>query len=266
MAANNSDAAPKSLESVLAEIEAKFASLSEQPALRHDGASIYLRGVEDIVDPYINGILADLPDNKKTSDLIELVRKRRSVLFLSSGMKPEIVGICKQVLSFGVAGLALSLGFADKFRYLPPAVQKAVIIGGIFYIDMLILSLLVLILYTMQARFRYPFLYFFRIGNTWPAFYYGSISSDVPRSAIQTLRQHLKGATRYAQDFVRFTHKLIHETEQETLRTELQQYFLLLAYSGYVHQFSLRLGNLFVYGIAWSLCTSVALVILGMIR
>jgi hypothetical protein len=41
-------------------------------------------------------------------------------------MKPEILGICKQVLSFGVAGLALSLGFADRFRYLPPAVQKAI--------------------------------------------------------------------------------------------------------------------------------------------
>jgi hypothetical protein len=256
---------PKGHEAVLADIDAEYARVADQRSLRRDPVSTYINRLEDIVDPYIDTILIKL-NGKNAPDLIELIRKRRTALFLSSGMKPEILGICKQVLSFGVAGLALSLGFADRFRYLPPAVQRAIIIGGIFYIDMLIVSLLVLIVYTLQARFRYPFLYFDRIGNTWAAFYYGSISSDVPRRAIQFRRDRLKGATRYAQDFLRFADKVVQETERETLRAELQQYFLLLAYSGYAHQFSLRLGNWFVYGIGWSVCTSCVLVGMAVLR
>jgi hypothetical protein len=265
MAIDESGPMPRPIDAVLAEVEAEYSRASEEAPLSREGFATCLHRFEDIVDPYIDELLSGVPQSK-VSALIELIRKRRSTLFLSSGLKPEIVGICKQVLSFGAAGLALSLGFADKYAHLPVPVQKTIIIGGIFYLDMLVVSLLILVLYTMQARFRYPFLYFDRIGNTWPAFYYGSISGDVPRSTLQTMHQRLKGAARYAQDFLRFASRAVNETEHQTLRAELQQYFLLLAYSGYAHQFSLRLGNLFVYGVGWSVCTCLVLIALGVAR
>jgi hypothetical protein len=78
-----------------------------------------------------------------------------------------VVGICKQVLAFGIAGIALAVGFLDKLKTVPLGAQKLLAVIGVFYVELLLCSLFVLIMYTLQSRFRYPFLYFDRIGNTW---------------------------------------------------------------------------------------------------
>jgi hypothetical protein len=56
--------------------------------------------------------------------LTERIRNRRSALSLASDINTEVVGICKQVLAFGAAGLGLSLGFADKLVCFPAACRK----------------------------------------------------------------------------------------------------------------------------------------------
>lgn len=129
--------------------------------------------------------LARLPSD--SLKLTERIRKRRLNLSPSSEITDAVVGICQQILAFGAAGLGLSLGFADKLRLLNPGLQKAITIAGIVYFELMLVSLLVLIWYLLQAHFRYPFLSFKLIGNTWPSFYYGSISSDVPRSRSNCL-------------------------------------------------------------------------------
>jgi len=87
------------------------------------------------------------------------------------------------------------------------------------------------------------------------------VSPDVPRWPVQFPRQVFRGASLYAQDLARFADRVVKETDQEELRLELQQYFLLLAFQGYVNQFSLRMTNLFFYGISGVLITLITLAI-----
>lgn len=155
--------------------------------------------------------------------------------------------------------LGLTVGFADKIKLLAPALQKGIVIAGIVYFELVLVSLLVLFWYLLQARFRYPFLHFQQIGNTWPWFYYASISAGVSRWPIQFPRQLFRSGVLYAEDLVRFADRVVSENETEELRLELQQYFLLLSYQGYVNQFSLRLTNLFFYGFAGSLASGLIL-------
>jgi len=229
------------------------------PWFRSPKYSVLFAEIETAADQFLSSV-ASAASGKET-DIVDRIRKRRSSLSLSSDITSEVVGVCKQVLAFGAAGLGLSLGFADKILVLNPAVQKAIAIAGIVYLELVLVSLLVLLWYLLQARFRYPFLSFERIGNTWPWFYYASISPEVPREPIQFAPRRLRSAALYAKDIVRFASKVVAETEADELRLEMQQYFLLLSYQGYVHQFSLRLTNLFFYGFTGALLTGLFLTI-----
>jgi hypothetical protein len=227
----------------LAEIEKAYqAKVSSVPWLMPPDYSVLFADIERAAETFLVDVTQTAAEPKC---LTERIRKRRSALSLASDINTEVVGICKQVLAFGAAGLGLSLGFADKLVLLPVGLQKAIVIAGIVYFELVLVSLLVLFFYLLQARFRYPFLSFERIGNTWPWFYYASVSPEVPRAPVQTPREGFLAACLYGKDLVRFANKAIGETEQEELRVEIQQYFLLLAYQGYVHQFSLRLTNIF---------------------
>jgi hypothetical protein len=192
----------------------------------------------------------------KPEDLIGVIKGRREHLSLSSGITNQIVSICQQILAFGAAGLALTVGFIDKIRQFSIPVQKSLAIVGLFYSELVLLSLVVLLWYMLQARFRYPSLYFDNIGNAWPFFYYATIT-PVARAPIQTARQRLAASVAYAKDFANFTEKVMKEQPKERLRAELQQYFLLMSYQAYVHQFSLRLASIFVYGFTGAVCTAV---------
>jgi hypothetical protein len=251
------DQNPLDLDPVIASIENAAANSSSFPAA--------MQAIETLVDPIIDAMLQTVPEQKQGA-LLELIRKRRASLSLSSSSKTEIVGICKQILAFGAAGIGLSIGFSDKFTAAAPQMQKTIVVGGIFYAEMMLISLIVMILYTMQARFRYPYLYFDKIGNAWPFFYYASISEATPRWPWHRNSQLVKGGKLYAEDYLRFAQKVISEDTRGELRAELQQYFLLVSYQGYAHQFSLRLVNTFFYGFAGAFVTLLVLIVWAVIR
>lgn len=229
----------------------------------------------------INGWKADLPEIERAANdavdnllatlqgkdtaknaLLEVVKDRRGKIPLSTGITDQIIGICQSLLAFGAGGLALSLAFIDKASKLSVPVQKYLAIAGIFYVELVIVSVLTLILYMLQARFRFPFLYFSKSGNAWPWFYYASINPDVPRGAVQFARKRLKASELYAQDLVKFTQRVLEEDDTRRLRNEIQQYFLLMSYQGYVNQFSLRLANLFMYGFVGAFIAALIMLLL----
>jgi hypothetical protein len=195
-----------------------------------------------------------------TNDKLKDIHARRDKLPLSSDITNQVISVCGTLLGFGAAGVRLSVGFADKIRQLTPLAQKIIVAAGIVYSELAAVSLMVLVLYMIQARFRYPFLYLKKIGNTWPWFYYATISPDISRRAVQTNDELLAAARHYATDFIAFANKVIGETPGDELRNELQQYYLLIAYQGYVQQFSLRLTNLFFYGLIASIGAAVFLI------
>jgi hypothetical protein len=220
--------------------------------------------VETVAEDFIQEITGQLTDDDAPK-VLERVRRRRADLVTGSDITSEIVGTCQQILAFGGAGLALSIGFADKLSSLTPAWQKLLVIAGIAYFELVVWSLIVLLLHIIQARFRYPFLYFTKIGNAWPWFYYASVSPDISRAPLQFAPSRVLAAARYAQDLIRFTDKTCAETLRDELRNEIKQYFLLLSYQGYVNQFSLHLTNLFAYGFLSSFVSAVALAIFAVV-
>lgn len=215
--------------------------------------------VEEIVDSFLTQRIKTAGDRTK---LMEVVKARRDKLSLSSGITTPIIGICQQILAFGGAGVALTIGFIDKVRHFDPVIQKVLAVVGIFYAELIVLSLVVLLIYMLQARFRYPSIYFERIGNAWPFFYYASIT-PVSRNPLQGSRTRFEASVNYAKDLVRFSDKVLSENEEDRCRAELQQYFLLVSYQAYVHQFAVRLAALFMYGFIAAVAT--ALVMFGLI-
>lgn len=217
--------------------------------------------VERVADGCLNDLLGSLTDT--ASDVLaDRFKDRRERLSLSTGITDQIIGICQQILAFGAGGIALAVPFLDKVASLSPGLQKALALASLFYGELIGLSLVVLVLYVMQARFRYPFLYFEKIGNTWPYFYYSSISPETPRSAFPLPAFHRQGGLLYARDILRFAQRTLTETHQDRARNELQQYFLLVAYQAYVNQFSLRLANCFLYGLVGAIASTVVLALL----
>lgn len=177
--------------------------------------------IDDQTDAEVTTLLNSL-DESSCKDVLKRIRSRRDNLSLSSESTHHVLGVCGQLLGLGAAGLALSVEFFDKIRQFEPLVQKIVVSVGIVYIELVLVSLLVLILYMLHARFRYPFLYFRKIGNTWPWFYYTTISPNVSRRAVQTPQELLHAADRYAGDFLEFSRKAISETHSDEVRNELQ--------------------------------------------
>lgn len=199
----------------------------------------------------LSRLIIKLAKNKSTARLKELrmtITEYRKSVPLGTGITNQILSICQQILAFGIAGFALSLGFLDKIHTLHDSTQRLITIGGVFYGQLMLVSLYVLILYMAQARFRYPFLHLEKTGNSWLHFYYASISEDVPYSTFQTKSSKLKANTLYAQDFLKFVGKTVSIDEKRLLKAELQQYFLLISLQGYNNQQSLRLANHFIYG------------------
>jgi hypothetical protein len=238
----------------LESLEANIAKLAAEQSRKISLFSLWqdlFTPIEDLTDAFIDQRIAAHTDS---NGLIDTIKSRRDRLSLSTGITDQIVGICQQILSFGAAGLALTIGFIDKIKQFSVPVQKWLAVVGIFYFELVILSLIVLILYMLQARFRYPFIYFRKIGNAWPFFYYSSIT-PVPRSPLQTRKQRFDSAVAYSNDFARFTDRLFTEDIKAKLRVELQQYFLLMSYQAYVHQFSLRLASVFTYGFVAAVAT-----------
>src|SRR5689334_20455 len=223
---------------------------------------LLLEKIEAEAEDFLNHAVAHLSTPHQRKAVCLSIKDRRDKLALRTGITDQIISICQQILAFGAAGLALTIGFIDKVRLFSPGVQKALTVGGIFYTELVLISLLVLILYMLQARFRYPFLQFTKIGNTWSSFYYASISSRVPRSPIQTAHQIILADTLYALDLAKFAMKCVTETPEEKLRNDIRQYFLLISYQGYVNQFSLRLANLFFYGFFGAIVGAIVLSLL----
>jgi hypothetical protein len=197
----------------------------------------------------------------RCQELARVLAERRSRLDLATSSKESIVGTCQQILAFGTAGLALSVPFLSEAQKLSQDAKRLLGIAGTSALELVAVSLIVLLVHVWQTRFRYPFLEFESIGNAPAYFYYAAISSATPRREFQTSKDRIKGAALYATDLLKFAKWNLNLDGRQELRTELQQYFLLLSYQGYVNQFSLRLTNLFFYGFLGTILAFIVLVV-----
>lgn len=228
-----------------------------------------LAKIEQDAEQAIESELAKLKPEELAALAVSL-RERRKQVTTGAAYANEVVATSKQILTFGGAGIGLAAAFSRELATLPPALLAIIASAALFYLNLIALSLYTLFSYLWQARFRYPFLYFTKIGNTIPNFYYSAISASTPRHTFQTADEKLEAARLYAMDLKAFLSymippraedekpvadtaaKLWIEGNARAVRDELQQYFLLLAYQGYVNQYEVRLTNQFLYGLVSS--------------
>jgi hypothetical protein len=245
-----------------------------------------LDGVESQAEQEIDKLMEGLNEGQ-LKELLETVRQRRGLVDTNAAYGNEVVSTSKQILAFGGAGIGLVAAVATKLADLPPQFLKLVGLVTLFYLNLTGLSLFTILQFVWLTRFRYPFLYLRKIGNTIPFFYYQAISPEVPRSTLQTAEEKYLAVELYAKDFVKFVKHLIPDMvasaasddpqgkrvasvdtdkpdlrlKRRVVRDELQQYFLLISYQGYVNQFEVRMNNQFFYGVSASIVSTIVLAV-----
>lgn len=253
-----------------------------------------LDAIEQQADKELDDLLSQLSP-KQIQELLDTIRARRSLITSGPAYQNEVVSISKQMLTFGAAGIGLTVAFAKDLSNLPPLFLRAIGVAGIFYLNLIALSLFSIFVFLWQSRFRYPFLYFRKIGNAVPFFYYQTLSPQTPRSTFQTAEEKCTAAKLYADDLLSFLHHLLPEMptdglsndahgtpvpsadaksaaacktgdaqererrlKRRVVRDELQQYFLVIAYQGYTNQYEVRMNNQFLYGLISSAIAAAA--------
>ena len=235
-----------------------------------------LDALETATETRINKELEGL-DPAQLAELTKSTREQRKLISTGAAYGNEVVSTSKQILAFGAAGIGLTAAFSKDLATLPTPLLKLIGVAAIFYLNLSILALYTLFCFLWQTRFRYPFLYFSRIGNAVPYFYYRAISTETPRTVFQTAAEKMIGASHYANDLVDFVRYLRPPTKdsdgggaegtaaldcaRKQARDELQQYFLHLSYQGYVNQYEVRMNNQFLYGLIASVAAALALAV-----
>jgi len=218
--------------------------------------------IDNAADNVVNQILATVTSDVGRYVLRERVKHLRT-LGAGKGTSADdnLIRTCQILLGFSLAAVTFLLTFSEHIRTLPITIAKLLVAIGLSFGVVLFTSLFVLVVHTIQNRFRYPFLYFEKIGNPWNWFYYGCISPDTPRwPFVWPKRLRFKGAKLYAVDLARFVRNAVKEDKAAALRSDLQHFFLMMSYQGYGLQFELRNQNWFVYGVGAALFGLVLLV------
>jgi len=231
-----------------------------------------IRSLEDKVDAELNSIISSIGYGKKAESrldyLIEKVRKRRASLTVKPEFTPEVVGIAKQIVAFGAAGLSFALAFGEKIPANLGAFSLALMA---LYANVTIVSLIILIWFFAQARTRYPWLFLHKLGNSSKYFYYASDpllkmsyrpfyppASFRDRGLAQDIEKYLDNLNRLSQDTVK-------ESKKDELRSELIQYHLLIAYQGYLDQYEQQLTHIALYGFIGSAICAFIVLALGVL-
>jgi len=203
-----------------------------------------------LIDKQLSRFDSGSPEGKKSLEIfIERLADRRKNLHIKPEFTPQVVGVCQQILAFGMAGLGLIVAFWSRLTDLAPFWQAVAKTGFLISLNLTGIAFAVLIWFFVQARSRYPFLFLERFGNAVPFFYYETLRRRWRYSPLLTRRGIARTNRDYLSDFAGFTETLIDEDKDLTKRAryELQQYFLLIAYQGYLDQYEMQLEHLFLY-------------------
>jgi hypothetical protein len=191
---------------------------------------------------------ADITDDETVGYLIDKIRKRRALLTIKPEFTPEVVGIAKQIIAFGGAGIGVVLvsgkGNIQNVNALTAAVAT-------FYLNITAVSMIILMWFFFQARTRYPWLYLEHLGNSSQYFYYNAAPLDYRYRPVYLRRrnQQIREALhKFLDSLDRFKTSTITETKRAELKNEITQYHLLMFYQGYLDQYEQQLTHAALYG------------------
>jgi hypothetical protein len=195
-------------------------------------------------------------------ELIAKIRARRSLLAIKPEFTPEVVGIAKQIITFGGAGFAFVLTFGQS---LPRELSNLTVALTLLYVNITVVSMFILIWFFFQARTRYPWLYLGRLGNSSQYFYYNVVPSNyrywpfyAPGTKDSSRNQDLQI---FLDSLSGFASRSIDETRINELKNELIQYHLLIFYQGYLDQYEQQLTHIALYGFIASVAVPIVITV-----
>jgi hypothetical protein len=185
----------------------------------------------------------------RLATFIQRVSDRRNALHIKPEFTPEVVGVCKQIVAFGAALLGLAIAFFPRLTDVAPFWQSVVGAAALLTVNLTGIALFVLVWFFVQARSRYPFLYLERMGNAMPFFYYQTLDRHRSYKPLPSTKGILSANRFFLTDLRKFARNLVDEDEDVLTRArhELQQYYLLIVYQGYLDQYEMQLVHIFVY-------------------
>ena len=180
---------------------------------------------------------------------IDRLSDRRKNLHIKPEFTPQVVGVCQQILAFGIAGLGLVVAFGTRLGDVAPFWQSVIKAACLIALNLTAISFFVLVWFFVQARSRYPFLFLERLGNAPPFFYYETLSRSWRFRPLSRAPGIFKANRNYLSDLSSFAKKLVDEDQDpiQRARYELQQYYLLIVYQGYLDQYEMQLEHIFLY-------------------
>lgn len=209
------------------------------------------RRTERLIERQLARFSSDTEEGKKILvAFVDRSSERRKNLHIKPEFTPQVVAVCQQILSFGMAGLGLVVAFWAKLVDIAPFWQAVIKTASVISLNLTAVSFFVLVWFFVQARSRYPFLFLERLGNATPFFYYETLSRRWHYRPLSTTYQILEANRRYLSDFGTFAQKLVDEDKSllQRAKYELQQYYLLIVYQGFLDQFEMQLEHIFLYG------------------
>jgi hypothetical protein len=209
----------------------------------------------DAVEAALGGIVAALQVRpaaelstlrSEIKEMIEFVTKRSEAAdaerfkYLQSSL--QIIGFVLVFSSFALAGLDKTITWS------PGALGVGL---SLFYplVVAMVGAVLIVVTYFAQARFRYPFVYYKQLGNSWRWFYYGNISADTPEGEFfyRNAQYQRRYATNYASDLERYVKRYVGDPLPQQIVDDLRQLFLLMSHDRYKQKFKQHLVHAALY-------------------
>jgi hypothetical protein len=122
---------------------------------------------------------------------------------------------------------------------LAPFWQSIIKLALLISLNLTGIAFVVLVWFFVQARSRYPFLFLEFLGNAPPFFYYETLSRTRSYSPLSRVPGIFRANLLYLRDLTKFARTLVDEDQDPITRAryELQQYYLLIVYQGYLDQY-----------------------------
>ena len=197
---------------------------------------------------------------KDVKEMIDFVTRRSDA---ADGERFKYLQSSLQVIGFILVIFGLALSGLDKTTAWSPIVLASLVSVGFALVVAGLGSLVIVVMYFAQARFRYPFVYYSQLGNSWRWFYYGNVDPETPEGEFfyRNRDYQQRYARAYATDLERYLSRYIRDPLPEQIISDLRQLFLLIEHDRYKQRFKQHM----VHAALYTGCAALAAFIGGLI-
>lgn len=179
-------------------------------------------------------------------DMIEFVTKRSEA---ADGERFKYLQSSLQIIGFVLVIFSLALTGLDKITAWGPWALSILLSLAFSLVVAAMGSVVIVLTYFAQARFRYPFIYYRQLGNAWRWFYYANIKADTPEGEFiyRNVDYQQRYARNYADGLEAYVTRYVNDPLRLQIIDDLRQLFLLMAHDRYKQRFKQHMVHAALY-------------------